>query len=192
MEYAGFWRRLGAFMIDFAALSPVIIFGSWAPSHSRLFYLYWIVPSLVFNAWFYIYLAWRRGGTPGKLALKLRIVMQDGSALSLKAAILRYMVLFILSGLTTLAAALASLHMNDATYFSFGGLDRGEELNALAPAWYQPVRVALQLWLLGGLISLLFTKKSRAIHEFIAGTVVIKNAPGPYQARRGYAEHTSE
>jgi len=44
----------------------------------------------------------------------------------------------------------------------------------LFPAWYSLVSTLSQVWWWSEFIVLLFNKRKRAIHDFMAGTVVIK------------------
>ena len=97
LVYAGFWRRFGAFWIDFAVLLPLMGIAYYFGEKTRLFQLYWFIPGLLFGLWYHVYLVARYGGTPGKLLLDMRIAMTDGSAVTTNAAALRYSVLFVLS-----------------------------------------------------------------------------------------------
>ena len=79
--YAGFWRRLAAYLID-ATIAGVIgyitiLAGIWAV-------LSLIVP-VVYLVGFWAWL----GQTPGKAAVGTRIVRQDGTNIGIKKAILR-------------------------------------------------------------------------------------------------------
>jgi hypothetical protein len=47
-------------------------------------------------------------------------------------------------------------------------------LEAGTPAWYQPVQIAGSVWLYSEFLVLLTNKKRRALHYFMAGTVVIR------------------
>jgi uncharacterized RDD family membrane protein YckC len=68
------------------------------------------------------------------------------------------------------------LEMTDAEYFSMGWLERSLAMAARAPSWYNIVIVAIYIWVLSDFIVMLTNKKRRAIHDFIAGTVVIHRA----------------
>jgi len=176
MNYAGFWRRFGAYWVDFAIFLPLIGISYFCSEQSRLFQLYWFVPGLLIGLWFHVYLVVTYGGTPGKLVLKTRIAMKDGTAVTVKAAILRYAVLFILTLLSSVAMIIATLKMTDAEYFSSGYMVRSATLVALAPSWNRLVMILLQVWIWGEFITMMFNKKRRAVHDFIAGTVVIKTS----------------
>ena len=97
-EYAGFWIRLAAALIDFVVIGIVInfpltlIYGSDYWLGEQMFYGFWdlvfsyILP-FVGTIWFWL----RFLGTPGKMALRLRIVdAHTGGKMPLGKAIGRY------------------------------------------------------------------------------------------------------
>ncbi len=109
LEFAGFWRRLGAYFIDFIALS--IVSSILAPFQWFGFVVFWDAgnifnshvwpapPYLVFGnllslligvAYFVAFWVWR-GQTPGKMALSIKLIRSDGSKVTLGAALLRYL-----------------------------------------------------------------------------------------------------
>ena len=113
LEFAGFWRRLAAFLIDFVALSVILsIFAS--PQWFSLVSLWdvdeifarpmWLVfPYLVFSnllsllvgiAYFVAFWVWR-GQTPGKMALSIKLIRTDGSNVTIGDALLRYLGYFV-------------------------------------------------------------------------------------------------
>ncbi len=94
LEYAGFWIRLGAGVIDLLLLGlvvgaivcvyPVIVV--WAPSGLIISFIYW----LGFWSW--------RGQTPGKMVVGIKIIRTDGSQVTWQHALIRcfgYIVLAI-------------------------------------------------------------------------------------------------
>jgi uncharacterized RDD family membrane protein YckC len=58
-------------------------------------------------------------------------------------------------------------------YFSLGYVARAKEMVQLAPAWYPAVSVLLQIWVWGEFLTMLFNERRRAVHDYLAGTVVI-------------------
>lgn len=97
-EYAGFWVRLGAVLIDTVIIVIVItiplsfIYGEqywFGGAYIRGFWdfiLGWVVP-IVATIWFWL----RYLGTPGKMALKLKIVdAKTGKKMTTGQAIGRY------------------------------------------------------------------------------------------------------
>jgi uncharacterized RDD family membrane protein YckC len=98
-EYAGFWIRVGATLIDSVIFLIVImvpltfIYGQAYWTGDQYLHGFWdLILNYVFpisaTIWFWM----RFMGTPGKMALKLRIVdAQTGNRLSLGQAIGRYL-----------------------------------------------------------------------------------------------------
>ena len=173
MIYAGFLRRFGAYLIDALVFIPLLVVAYFLSEKFRLFQVYYFVPGLLIGIAFHVYLVVRFGGTPGKLLLNIRIAMVNGSRVTLKAASLRYSVLFGLTFFSTLALCLSVLSMSDELYFSLGYIERSKKIVELSPSWYQWVSILIQVWVWSEFISMLFNKKRRAIHDFIAGTVVV-------------------
>jgi uncharacterized RDD family membrane protein YckC len=179
MKYAGFWRRLGAMLLDLLVLSPLIALTLWGSEQSRLFYLYYLVPGLLFGLWFSIYLVKRYGGTPGKLLLGIRITRLDGSELGYKEAVFRHSVTFLLSIPASLLLAIGVLDMSDAEYFAMGYLERTTHIISLNAELYTLSNIVLNVWVYSEFIVMLTNKRRRAIHDFMAGTVVIKKQVEP-------------
>ena len=100
--------------------------------------------------------------------------MVDGSAVTRKAAILRYSVLFSLSMLQGIGIVISTVYMSNEIYHSLGFVERGQVLMEQAPFWTQPVGVLIQVWIWSEFITMLFNKRRRAIHDYIAGTVVVR------------------
>jgi uncharacterized RDD family membrane protein YckC len=174
VTYASFWQRLGAFLIDFLCLLPLTALVLWLSSTSRLFQLWYYIPGLFIGAWFYVDLVKRFGGTPGKLVVGIRIRKVDGTPVGYKEAWLRYVVLFILSALSSAALVLAALKMSDAEYLSLDWQQRAVAQQALAPAWYTWVSFVMNGWIWSEFLVMLTNAKRRALHDFMAGTVVVR------------------
>lgn len=174
MEYAGFWRRLGAMLVDGLILLPVgmaVVYYGF-PS-SQLFMAWWLVPAAGLNVFYNIYLVTRWGGTPGLLLFKLRIRMLDNTPVTLKAAAIRYSVILTLGIVITIGSLIGILRIDETTYFSMAAPQIATELTRLQPAWARLAIVLTHIWLYGELIILLFNKKRRGQQDFMAGTVVL-------------------
>lgn len=173
LEYAGFWKRLGSYLIDILAFLPLSGLAFWLGNTTRWYYLYCLIPVTIIGLWFHVYLVKKYGGTPGKLVMKIQIRRVDGSMVGYKEAILRYSVLFVLSNLISIAFILATLKMSDTEYFSLGFNQRTLRQMELAPEWYKPFNYLMNIWIWSEFIVILTNKKRRALHDFIAGTVVV-------------------
>lgn len=175
LVYAGFWRRFAAFLLDFLVLLPLAIIDYFFSDYTRLFLVYWLIPGILFGLWFHVYLVSRYGGTPGKLILKMKISMLDGTPVTLKASLLRYSVTFVLAVLTSVALAMAVYNMTDEEYFSLEYIERSISVVQFAPSWYENVNLILIIWVYSEFITMLFNKKKRSFQDFMAGTVVVRS-----------------
>lgn len=174
MQFAGFWRRFGAFWIDVLVLTPFMAIALWLQSHTRLAQLYLYVPWFLVGIWFYVHLVKRYGGTPGKLLLKIRIRKTDGSAVGYREALLRYSVGGVLAAISSAGVVLATFQLSDTEYFSLSFSERGTHLVELAPPWHRGVELVESLWLWSEFLVMLTNEKRRALHDFLAGTVVLR------------------
>jgi uncharacterized RDD family membrane protein YckC len=177
LRYAGFWRRLAAYFLDFLAMLPLggLIIAGDAQYH--FFSAYALLPMTAFQIFYGIYLVRRFGGTPGKLVAGLRVLKVDGSPIGYREATLRYLPELGLWFILSVALLVPLFQITDEAYFSLSFVQRQLYLVRLAPFWYQPVDVVEQVWIWSEFIVLLTNRKRRALHDFIAGTIVIVQKP---------------
>ena len=176
MEYAGFWRRFGAMWLDLLVLSPLMYIAYLGSDNFRLFHLYYFIPGTLFNIWFAVYLVKRFGGTPGKLLMKIKITKLDFSQVEYKEAILRDIVNIIFSILLSVSSIIVVLNMTDNLYFSMDFLERATYQQENMPSWATIVSLLFNIWVWSEFIVMLTNKRRRALHDFIAGTVVIRTS----------------
>jgi uncharacterized RDD family membrane protein YckC len=182
LRYGGFWPRLAAALLDAVVLSPIMALTFWGISTFRLFQFYYLVPSTLFGLFYSVYLVGHFGGTPGKLIVGIRIRKLNGEPIGYRQAFLRYSVEFILGLLTSVALVFPLFHMNDAQYHSLSFTQLSLRISEMAPSWYKPLQWVQTAWVWGELIVLLTNRKRRALHDFIAGTVVVHVNPPASEA----------
>lgn len=109
LEFAGFWRRFGALIIDLIIISiPSWImkpiwgsgfydFGNgngfpWEPSFTSLppFVFADFVPTIIGIAYFIVLWSWR-GQTVGKMVAQIKVIRTDGTKVGVGTAIIRYL-----------------------------------------------------------------------------------------------------
>ena len=173
-HYGGFWRRFAAFWLDFLIFVPLLVLVFWGSERYRLFSVYYLVPGIVLGLFYSVYLVRRYGGTPGKLLMRLRIRKVSGEPVGYREALLRFAPEFLFGMLVSFAFILSALQMTDAQYHALSYVERSKSLAELAPGWLKPVQILQQVWVWGEFIVLLTNRKRRALHDFIAGTVVIR------------------
>ena len=137
-------------------------------------YFYTIIPNLLFGVIYHIYLPKKYGGTPGKLIVGIKIIKLNGKPITWKEAILRESVMSVILFQTIISTSLAVLKADEATLISLNWKARSEYLTSLAPSIFIPVWLK-NIWYYGELIVLLTNSRKRAIHDYIAGTVIVKS-----------------
>jgi uncharacterized RDD family membrane protein YckC len=87
LEYAGFWVRLGAGVIDLLVLAFMIIIVAYffpAP-------VIWVTSGLVISAAYWVGFWIWRGQTPGKMALAIKVIRTDSSPVKWQCALCRFL-----------------------------------------------------------------------------------------------------
>ncbi len=174
--YAGFWKRFWAAIIDLIIMVPVVylyLFVRLKGSDKNLTIIITILSSLVF-AMYNVFFNARFGGSPGKLAVGIRVTKPDGSRIGWLEAWKRSSVDVLYTSLIFYVNLLALLQVEAHQYSGLGFSDRSRLLQTYYPPWFSVADVLEQVWFWSELVVLLFNNRKRAIHDFIAGTVVIQ------------------
>lgn len=166
--YAALWRRLIAAKIDLVLLFVVAALITLPVGGGEFHHIYLFVITAVVEFLFYVYLVKRYGATPGKQLMRIRIVKVNDEAVSYREAFLRYLpeLMFKICG-----ALYILMHVLDIVGSS-SDLDGG----GFAAISYKPLEIAYVIWFLVDCVTILINQKKRAIHDFIAGTVVVTHA----------------
>lgn len=176
-----FMRRLGAYAIDWflsgvlVGLPGVITYNVLTGNHDPFSNLY-MIPSAGLDAgWAYgvcamslavfllyfvvIPLKVWPGQTPGKRLLKIKVVRRDGGAVNLTTLLLRHAVgLLVVEGSATLMSTYLRQALTLATGFYFEAY----------------LQVAGYVLTLVSTVLVFATKRSLALHDYIAGTEVVR------------------
>ena len=173
LRYAGFWPRFASLWLDFIILIPLNTIVIWASMHSKLFNYYYFIPGEMFAVFYSVYLVRMYGGTPGKLLMGIKICKLDGSPVGYREAALRYLPDFIIGIVMSIGMLIAISHMTNAEFGSLTFIEWSKRANELTPSWFTPFQWIQNIWIWSEFLVLLTNRKRRAIHDFIAGTVVI-------------------
>jgi uncharacterized RDD family membrane protein YckC len=95
LEYAGFWVRLGAGVIDLLILgcsAGIIAYFSPAP-------IIWVISGLVISIAYWLGFWIWRGQTPGKMAAGIKVIRTDSSPIKWQCALRRFLG-YIVSAMT--------------------------------------------------------------------------------------------
>jgi uncharacterized RDD family membrane protein YckC len=172
MRYAGFWSRLVAGVIDLAVLVPCMAFGFWAMTASKLSALLLMLPLNALSLAYHVVLHARFGQTLGKMAAGVRVMKASGEPISWREAGLRSSVDMLLAvvGMASYAVMVARLPDVEG---GLGWFEHSMRLTRLQPTWARWAGYVNQAWFWSEMVVLLFNEQKRALHDFIAGTVVI-------------------
>ena len=173
MRYAGFWPRLGAIVVDTVVVTPIIMLSFWTFSASRTIALSFELPIACLFALYNIYFVGRWGQTLGKMALRIKVVAVNGESAGYVRAFYRHAVDLIFSLLTSALALYALMTVTDREFELLTFDARLDLLAATTGSWTDILNWLLVAWTLSELVVLLFNEKRRAIHDYIAGTVVV-------------------
>ena len=173
--YGGFWLRLGALLLDSIFVMPVVFLVLYLNSFGKNIYFLTIIPNLLFALWYGIYLPKKYGGTPGKLLVGLKIVRLDGEVIGWKESILRYSINLVITLLSVTVMTVCILNADDSIFTNLSWLKQSLYLTSLAPTFFKIHTWMNNIWVYGELVVLLTNKRKRAVHDFIAGTVIVKS-----------------
>lgn len=173
--YAGFWARLGSLLLDSIFLLPVIFLIHYLNGLGKNIFFITILPNILFALWYNIYLPKKYGGTPGKLVVGNKIIRLDGQYIEWKEAFLRHIILFIFTILSVIMMTICLLKADNETYTNLGWLERSQYLMTLSPLFFKIYAWTSNIWIYSEFVILLTNKRKRAIHDFIAGTVIVKS-----------------
>lgn len=164
LRYRTFWPRLGAAFLDSAALAPLIWLDQvlWNFTSSLIILFLWLLIHQTLSIIYSVGFVYLFGQTPGKMATGVLILDNNDGRLTLSQAILRNIVPVILAPVVILlvsnnllAGQLANRGLGDPRFL----------------VWFFGI---MMVWLVLEFITMLFSSKRRAIHDFIAGTVVVR------------------
>ena len=165
-KYDTFWPRLGANILDGLILLPIGIAAQYLVSTLSEPVLQ-ALPNLIMNVLFSTYsilLHGRYGQTLGKMATRVRVLDLSESKLSMYQAITRDIV--------PLSLALASFVV--IVYVVVPTNPSEITLSSLTP--FILLGSIGSIWSIAEIVTLLSNKKRRAVHDFIAASVVVRVA----------------
>ena len=171
-NYATFGQRFAAMWIDFFVLLPLMVAEGWLGSVSKGAALALVIPMAIAYVAYTIYYHGRFGQTIGKRMMGIRVVRTTGERIGWREAWLRSSIDVLFATLGGVGSLVALAAIGDADYYGVGWMQRAQNLAAHEPAWLAWTGTATQIWVWSELVVMLFNKRRRALHDFIAGTVV--------------------
>lgn len=183
LYYSAWWRRFLAFLIDLIVFIPLIVLQTKAMQASPRLFAAVLIPFSVIMQGYFIYCHGRWGKTIGKKLTGIYVATLDGNHISWKQAFLRSSVDIVFVIIASFALLPIYLSIPIEGYADLTPRDRFELIKSLWPVWYPYFNNTQQIWMWSEFIVILTNKRRRALHDFIAGTVVLQNKPSRRQAR---------
>ena len=164
-KYKTFWPRFWAGLIDGLIFIPVGFFSEWLfglELNGVINFIYYAVIHTLSYYAYTVYMHGRFGKTLGKMALKIKVTKVSGEPFTFKGAFYRDIVIIV--------AAISMLI-----------IEADPILNGVNPFLASSSSQAFQLliwiqlaWFLIEFVTMLTNNKRRAVHDFIAGSVVTR------------------
>ena len=180
--YAGFWKRFCAGWVDIFVILPLAYLLIWLESFDKNIAILLVIPSTALFAMYHVYFNVRFGGTLGKLAVGIRVAKPDGTKIGWPEAWKRSSVDIGFALLMLCVEVWALTQVNGEQYSTTAFAKRMHLLQSYYPSWFYIVTIAQNVWIWSEVVVLLFNKRKRALHDFIAGTVVIHKEFAEQQA----------
>lgn len=175
--YASFWTRVGASLIDFLVLLPLI--GLMMYNNMAVKSMWIMIGLYVLMAAYKPLLEWDKGATLGKMAVKIKVVDADSlEKMTLNQSIKRYLP-WLISNVISLILAIMLFNapgFEEATNFIELGLLQQEQGQSQG-------EMEILNWVNGGyslifmavVLSVAFDSKKQGLHDKMASTYVVKS-----------------
>lgn len=173
VTYAGFVRRGASLLVDsvlfFAFGSPALTWAHGQPIESAFV---WITIVWILMAAYAIVFHAHWGRTLGKMLAGIKVRRLDGGTIGYREATLRSAVDLALALVASIALGVTMSQWSTADWSSLPHLEKMTLIAERDPTT-GVISVMGVAWFWSELVVLLFNDKRRAIHDYIAGTVVV-------------------
>ena len=170
-RYRTLWRRIFAVFFDIIALLPLgwLDVFLWNTSDSVPALIAWLLLFIAATVGYEVGFLWYCGQTPGRMltGVIVRDYDRDGG-ITLCQALIRHSVPTVMYGVT-LPFLLSNMLSGDIMNRGFGHFPEDMSLLTSPVFWLGMVQIG---WILLEIITALFNRKRRALHDYLAHTVV--------------------
>lgn len=172
--YLGIGFRLIARYLDMVLLGFFLLVQFLVAELGREMYLVFLAPAFLFQIFFYVYCVKRWGGTPGKLILGLKVVKDNGENVGWKEATIRESVTLAFSLATLCVTAIALRDVGEDSYDMARFFHKDALLLEVFPLANALIQLLASLWSNCESLVLICNRRRKAIHDYMAGTLVIR------------------
>lgn len=167
IQYAGFWIRVAASLIDLLIMIPILVLGYFNQINLKSIVILYVLTIL--SALYKPLLEWRYGATLGKMACKIKVVNEKLKPISIDQAFGRYIPWAISAILQLMVATnifLSPKFTSAHTYMEIGILTQESPLNNVSSI-YSLIFLLIVSWVI-------FDPRKQGVHDKIAKTFCIK------------------
>ena len=164
-KYHTFWNRFLALIIDGLILQPL----DWIDEHvlsgsiDALGIMAWGIFYAIISIFYYIVMHVKYGQTIGKMITEVKVLdVSEERHLTILQACMRDLMPILCVPFTIYI------------YFQLAFYGQAEETTLNENSWFVYIGIIILAWTLLEIVSMLFNEKRRAVHDFIAGSVVVK------------------
>jgi uncharacterized RDD family membrane protein YckC len=175
IEYGGFLIRLWAGIVDGFAAIPIALLALFIFDRQLSNPIAASIVQLGIVLSFEVLLVAKFGGSPGKLASGLRILDVSLAPASARQAFIRALP-NILVAILRIASTVVIARALGAQLQQLDGLELQAAVRAATPGWANYLGLAAGIWFFAEFVSMMANDQRRALHDHIAGTVVVKAA----------------
>lgn len=178
-NYATFGQRFAAMWIDIFVLIPLVVVQVLVGAISKGAAFILVIPMAFSYAAYSIYCHARFGQTLGKRVMGIRLVRSSGERIGWREAWLRSSIDVFFAALGAIGSFAALAAVGDGDYYGVGWMQRTQNLAEHEPVWLAWTGTVTQIWVWSEVVVMLFNERRRALHDFIAGTVVVSEKEMP-------------
>jgi len=176
-RYGSFWQRFAASWIDRLVFMPLFVAQAFVESQSRGAAFVLAIPVAAASVGYSIWFHGRGGRTPGKRVMGIRVVRTTGEPIGWRQAWMRSSVDVLFAAVGVVGSFVALSAIADADYYGTDWMHRATRLADLQPEWLAWSGTAAVLWTWSEVVVMLFNSRRRALHDLIAGTIVVSDQP---------------
>jgi uncharacterized RDD family membrane protein YckC len=166
-EYAGFWIRVGASLIDLVVYLPVLGVNMY-----NLYFLKSLPLQLITTFVLLVYkpfMEYRYGATLGKMAVKIKVMDSDSGSITIPQAVIRNLPSLLSQLLSVITAVLLFLEPD------FQEASSMMEVAALQKEVMSPIpNYVVSLFYMVSCITVAFSATKQGLHDMMAGTFCVK------------------
>lgn len=173
MRVATIRSRIAALFLDGLLFLPLAIWMEYVFIRDQWEFVDWVLPELFFYIGFSTFFVHRYGGSPGKLMMKLQIVDSHGHRLGLLRSFLRNVPFLLLSLAECWLLILERAEYSAAEFEAMNSWEKWNADDLPNSLEYNVLAISLILGLSANFIAVTMNHRRRALHDFLAGSLVI-------------------